>query len=375
MPLARIITNAVDESLELTLQLRARGFRVETVAPGKIPTTPADLEVRLDECAPEEIVARAADSDASDNLWVFVAPGALDERARPMRVISLAPPTHPARSSEAEAIDQPAKVMAAEAVLFPSPEDDPILAELKDDVILSEHETATLHEVASATAKFETTVSVDSAPASNPIKTASEPHPAQLPEKAKSDSGVTVSKAQAAGAAAGTFSIPRVPDPPPFKVIPSKDVQPKGRPAVYKITFQTGPSFWRAAWVSGALVVLLGVLALVLQMKPHLPANVAKPASAQSYPAFSSPQAPDTKLPAANPERLSSPAMDASASRVETPAAQLSSAKTPNGSGHKAVGADDIIAEDTVVFYDRPHRPGTSKIAAQAKTRKYSDQN
>ena len=50
MPLARIITNAVEESLELTIQLRARGFQVETVAPGKVPATPADLEVRLDEC-------------------------------------------------------------------------------------------------------------------------------------------------------------------------------------------------------------------------------------------------------------------------------------------------------------------------------------
>jgi len=55
MPLARIITDSADDSLELTLQLRSRGFQVETVAPGEVPTTPADLEVRLEECNPEDV--------------------------------------------------------------------------------------------------------------------------------------------------------------------------------------------------------------------------------------------------------------------------------------------------------------------------------
>ena len=64
MPLARIITDSVDDSLELSIQLRARGFQVETVAPGEVPNTLADLEVRLEECSPEDVMTRAAESSS-----------------------------------------------------------------------------------------------------------------------------------------------------------------------------------------------------------------------------------------------------------------------------------------------------------------------
>jgi hypothetical protein len=86
MPLARIITEVADDCLELTMQLRARGFQVETVPPGAIPSTPADLEVHLDECAPEDVVSHMARTAADgDDLWVFVAPGALDSNSLPIR--------------------------------------------------------------------------------------------------------------------------------------------------------------------------------------------------------------------------------------------------------------------------------------------------
>src|SRR5579864_6513201 len=91
MPLARIITDSVDDSLELTMQLRARGFLVETVSPDQIPSTPADLEVRLEECSPEDVFFNAAAATENEDLWVFVAPGALDDRARPIRTIPLLP--------------------------------------------------------------------------------------------------------------------------------------------------------------------------------------------------------------------------------------------------------------------------------------------
>jgi dihydrodipicolinate reductase len=78
-----------------------------------------------------------------------------------------------------------------------------------------------------------------------------------------------------------------------------------------------------------------------------------------------------------NLQRKSKSAIEskASDSHVLTQAAQVSTDKTPGNSHHNAVRSDDIVAEDTVVFYDRPHRPGSSKIAAQAPSRKYSDQN
>src|SRR5215469_2709563 len=89
MPLARIITDVADDCLELITQLRARGYQVETVAPGDVPATPADLEVRLEECAPEDVVSRASQNSFTDDLWVYVAPGALDNSAVPIHTIPL----------------------------------------------------------------------------------------------------------------------------------------------------------------------------------------------------------------------------------------------------------------------------------------------
>jgi hypothetical protein len=112
MPLARIITEVADDCLELTMQLRARGFQVETVPPGMIPSTPADLEVRLEECAPEDVVSHMAQTAAGgDDLWVFVAPGALDSNALPIRSgpisIESATPRISLRKSDAGLLDIP----------------------------------------------------------------------------------------------------------------------------------------------------------------------------------------------------------------------------------------------------------------------------
>jgi len=167
MPLARIITEVADDCLELTMQLRARGFQVETVAPGFIPSTPADLEVRMDECAPEDVVNYMAQSSAGDDLWVFVAPGALDSNSLPIRnapvSIGLDPARFSPRKADAEtrgplrAVDQIAAVSPLDinaknlrstqqgkvgipAVLgslaIDAQEEDPILAELHEFPIL-----------------------------------------------------------------------------------------------------------------------------------------------------------------------------------------------------------------------------------------------
>jgi hypothetical protein len=92
MPLARIITEHAEESLELAIQLRSRGFEVETVPPSQVPETPADLEIQLDACGADQILEQVISASADEDLNVFVAPGALDESfsAQPIR---LAPPT------------------------------------------------------------------------------------------------------------------------------------------------------------------------------------------------------------------------------------------------------------------------------------------
>ena len=372
MPLARIITNVVDDSLELTMQLRARGFRVETVTPGNVPATPADLVVQLEECASEDVVASAA-AEPNGNLWVFVAPGALDERARPVRVISLVP----AGSDRARPSTKVEKVASGELLPFPPLEDDPILSELASDVILAEQKQPALPTGTSGIPSFVTVPLHEKAAAdvsSSPSTTASL-EVVRIPDLnetlvAKAPIGTPLVAAEAKVA----FSIPRVPDPVAIPVvIPQKEAQ-EPRSAVYKISFQTGPRFWRSAWVSAALVVLVGILAVIVGTHPHLAGVSGGSASAQGNSGFSPGLAPASTF--AKPGFELDPASDAgsiapsSPTAAETHAAQ---AEAPKKQNRHSASADDIIAEDTVVFYDRPHRGPSPKVAAQAHTRKYSD--
>src|SRR5262249_5299579 len=129
MPLARIITDSVDESLELTMQLRSRGFQVETCPPGEVPITPADLEVRLEECNSEDVLMRTAQLSDADDLWVFVAPGALDDSVRPIRTIPLvSAPITP--GPEPKVAAKPAPRFVPAFVPHIAAEDDPIMLEL-----------------------------------------------------------------------------------------------------------------------------------------------------------------------------------------------------------------------------------------------------
>ena len=83
MPLARIITEHAEEALELAIQLRSRGFDVETVAPGQVSEAPADLEIQLDACDAQEVVARVMNfSGGGEEPSIFIAPGTLDGSIR-----------------------------------------------------------------------------------------------------------------------------------------------------------------------------------------------------------------------------------------------------------------------------------------------------
>jgi hypothetical protein len=81
MPLARIITDVSEASLELAMSLRSRGYEVETISTTDVPDHPADLEVRLEECDAQDLESRTATLGAGARS-VFVAPGALDESGR-----------------------------------------------------------------------------------------------------------------------------------------------------------------------------------------------------------------------------------------------------------------------------------------------------
>jgi hypothetical protein len=89
MPSARIMTRAVEDAYSLAQDLRTRGFVVQIVSPDYVSTNPVDLEVTLEECEPEAALHRADDAPAGEDLCVFVAPGALTEGHRPIRVVPL----------------------------------------------------------------------------------------------------------------------------------------------------------------------------------------------------------------------------------------------------------------------------------------------
>jgi hypothetical protein len=402
MPLARIITKSADDSLELSMQLRSRGFRVETVAPDQIPSVPADLEVCLEECAPEDVLTKAGVVQESEDLWVFVAPGALDERARPMRVIPLTPqvvefriPEHVAPVAEltveveAAAVEvqfpeverkaalvevQLPAVLVKEVVL--APEDDPILSELESRSLAPTTSAAALASAAIAEPQVvvvpaETEIA---GPVLDPIevpKTAPAPveikAPPQIESVTSPHANESIERVKRLAVVQQMASpIPTVPERIEPRIVMYKPAPPKtrriGLRKTYKVAFQSGPKLWRTASVTFALLVLAGLVATVIAVRPTLPKKDIRNPN------------PAIFLPAAQTATASG---DHAAVVAATPAAPKTAA--PRAATHRRSASDDgIVAQDTVVFYDRkPVPPREAKLPPPPPSgvKRYSDAN
>ena len=410
MPLARIITKSADDSLELSMQLRSRGFRVETVAPDQIPSSPADLEVCLEECAPEEVLTKAAVVQKSEDLWVFVAPGALDERSRPMRVIPLTPqvvefraPEHAAavaalmsqvevpavevklpemeRNAPAVEVQVPA-VVVKEVVL--TPEDEPLLCEIEVRAGV-----AITDQVASKVEEISTPVSILIAePAVVPVeiklaqvaplpvqeKLTAAPAPVEVkppapvaakPKALPKDSLERVKRLAVVQQAVS--KIPTVPDRVEPKIVLYKPAPPKpkrrGPWKSYKVAFQTGPKLWRTASVTFALLVLAGLVATVVAVRPPVPKKgTTVPNAAVSLPVT----------------QVSTPeSAGLGATAAENKSAVPKSDSTRSGSHRRSASDDGLIAKDTVIFYNRkPSPPREAKLPPPVPgVKRYSDAN
>src|SRR5919198_779517 len=57
MPVARIITGTPQRTTAVSEYLRSQGYTVETISPGELCVDPAELELNLEGCKPEEAVA------------------------------------------------------------------------------------------------------------------------------------------------------------------------------------------------------------------------------------------------------------------------------------------------------------------------------
>jgi len=405
MPLARIITDSVDDSLELTMQLRARGFLVETVSPDQIPSTPADLEVRLEECSPEDVLSKAAEVTENEDLWVFVAPGALDERARPIRTIPLMPHVFdvpiprmiPAKFEtswpvEAMGENRPSQVVAP---LTGMP------VRMPAEIPLAPGNGGGKSGIAADLNKESATVPpviVPGAPA--------KPTPDVQP-KVKV---VVLPKLSEAP------QIPEVAE----RAGPNRGLAPKATSrrvrlrGPYKISFQTGARFWKRIVVSSALAVVAGFLVAVVALRPHLsqsakPATSAGPAAIgaranPTKPPSSSATVKSNTVPVGTPAQVAAPAVPPTAGRAtpqvagpsvpqiaakpvaesaaaaaaksprdiqqNAPAKPAAASPIPNNPKkaqpvrrHTGSSEADIVAEDTVVFYDR--KPASSGKSPQ----------
>lgn len=323
MPLARIITDSVDDSLELTIQLRARGFQVETVAPGAVPSTPVDLEVRLEECAPEEVLSRASQNPTQGDLWVFVAPGALDERVRVIREL----PIEPAVFADSKVVAPPRPIQQSVAAVLPffTPEDDPILAELVELKRSGDDRAQPVPPVERSPEKAEIVA-----------------FPSVAEQHATENAGDRVSLAES-GTTPGITA----------------DREPASLANL---------RFWRIATVAAGLAIAALLVGANLSRQPNLP-----PAELLSATTTVRPVTPPLhrSMPGGRPQPGK-----ASATQAIPPArAKVALATKPTPKVAKALRAgpakphrastnahaDSIIAEDTVVFYDRKSGPPSGK--------------
>jgi len=384
------------------MQLRARGFLVETVSPDQIPSTPADLEVRLEECSPEDVLSKAAEVTENEDLWVFVAPGALDERARPIRTIPLLPHVFdvpiprmvPAKFEtswpvEAMGENRPSQVVAP---LTGMP------VRMPAEIPLAPGNGGGRNEIAADLKKESATVPpviVPGAPA--------KPTPDVQP-KVKV---VVLPKLSEAP------QIPEVAE----RAGPNRGLAPKATSrrvrlrGPYKISFQTGARFWKRIVVSSALAVVAGLLVAVVALRPHLsqsakPATIAGPAvgaganptkplsssatvkssatpvgapaqgvvpvvppvAGRATPQVAGPSVPPIAAkPVAESAAAAKSPRDTQQNAPAKPAAASPVPKNPNKAQpvrrHTGSSEADIVAEDTVVFYDR--KPASSGKSPQ----------
>jgi hypothetical protein len=375
MPLARIITDVADDSLELTMQLRARGFQVETVAPGAVPDTPADLEVRLEECGPEDVLAEAQTADA-DDLWVFVAPGALDESSRPIRAIPLVPRV-PAAKIAPVAFPKPETELPTipPALSIDPLDEDLILAELREFPIPAaparsaqpdaSRDVETISMIAATREALSAAAEVVMRPAAVRSEDAGS-------ESSENKDAPAVPRVEPPPKKAQIPVIPIAPEPvASFVVAPAPVVARKPRS-----TRRLDPLPWSLALMSAALVVL--AWSLVGTVRPDVPTAQTGASLLQANSPLMRPATFGATQPQPHPtNQLQAPASRSrmlaatTGPQVRQPARKSPKAKRPVPHSH----GDGLIADDTVVFYDRKPGPPRANPRPEPGVKLYSDRN
>lgn len=342
----------------------------------------------MEECSPEEVLNKAAGVSENEDLWVFVAPGALDERARPGRSVPLLP----------HAFDVPVahRVPARVETTWPVASDDDL------DEVIAPPPSMTMQPTRIPTAPGNGGAKRDMVPdlKKEPVAVPPGMVPAG-PAKLTSDAPPPKVKVVVLPKLAEVPQIPEVPEGADT-IIPGsglKSAPGRVRLRAYKISFETGARFWKRIAVSGALAVVAGVLVAAVALRPHLPQSPkpvtstaparsassggVKPSTVTKAPSLSQPAAPPASRatpqvtnpavpqvaakPAAEsakpvnakaiPEAAQKPPLKSAASPVATNADKAQPVRR-----HSSSSEADIVAEDTVVFYNR--KPASSSAKA-----------
>lgn len=411
MPLARIITDVADDCLELTMQLRARGFQVETVAPGFIPSVLADLEVRMEQCAPEDVVNYMAQSSAGDDLWVFVAPGALDSNSLPIRnvpiSISSEIPRFGLRKADVESREMPRLVEKSAGVSpltmraqRPNPtgqgnsdffallgslgidaqNEDLILAELHEFPILSVPSrsaagaptglqpiekagvlTRLAAKVSEKTQKIEDQGGVEKRDVQELVSS----RPTQ--EKTVASKWLAAPE-KVVTATSDRMTIPIAPIP-----VRANIVLPVAKVA-RKIE---APRVWNLQRLKVACSVAALTISAWFLIGTSRLGNATKARTAEPATASSTQQSPQSTTPARSADKAQSQSKTPSSAPVATAVAKSKPASASTVKARPHHPADDgVIARDTVTFYDRrPISPRANGTQAQSGVLRHSDRN
>jgi hypothetical protein len=427
MPLARIITKHAEEALELAMQLRARGFQVETLSPDQTAEGPADLEIELDACGAEQALARVMEW-SSEEISVFVAPGSLSGQNLSMKDFDRIPKYGSPISRQATPvlpdveqtlIEEPAvaEESFSEPVIAEPIVADPIIADriIPEPIVQNAFAEKPILEAPVATNELQEEMGEMGV---RIIEAATEPQTV-LPFEKPSTRAVIEEIPEVAGdlvVASSAIPVQKAPDiviesrsskeePQPSIVQPAEpaEIEPPARadrkpPLLSFAKRPTDRLFWRSATLAAGLAVLVVIAGSAWQQR-HPAASALPTPGAQQIP-FQAPPAQDTKRtvsPSADPptqQTHSEPSKSAPAASVATtpppvapvapspaPATKpvVTSDKKPPASAHRVSQKPKVtqhkapvhnaesgyVAKDTVIYFDR--KPSTTPTGPNSK--------
>jgi hypothetical protein len=172
--------------------------------------------------------------------------------------------------------------------------------------------------------------------------------------------------------------IPIVPDRVEPKLFLYRPAPPKqrirGPKKSYKVAFQSGPKLWRTASVTLALLVLAGLVATVVAVRPPVAVPPKPKPVTSANPALFLPSAQASTTDASHPGAAPAASLAGGRKTIAGPASPSASQRNPAAAPrHRSASDDGRIAEDTVIFYNRKPAQHEAKLPPTTDVKRYSE--